>query len=605
MPARLVGKLDEEQLQLIFVHELAHWKRWDLQLNLLQTVLQVVYFYNPAVWVANAVLRRLREEAVDDAVLVAMAAPAERYSQTLLEVAAQTLRPVEAGVPLIGILESRRALVRRIYRLTIEPLPRSARLGLGGFVVVAIIAVALLPMAGGPRVEKKVLPTEDAERLERSVALRGRITDETGKPLGDARIQLVAKSNKRVREVRTAADGTYTFQRPARPGRYAVLIERDGYLGYFDPNDAPIVTLDAKKQSVRNFSLSQACRLRVQTVDEGGRPIAGVHLVTAGRAKIDPKGTGADGWITIEGMRPTAYVFAAERDDLATTRLDVTIESPNQIVERRVVLKGGTRVQGKLVSWDGKPAAGWEVVAVPTWWSFPEKPRGQTVRADGTFLLPEVGPGKYNVSLVVPTGSGSKLSMPLVAGVELSKRTEPLSLRADLPSPGWQCAIDGTVRYVGKKPKLPIGVYAQSLENDRFRQQAVIRDAFRLGSLPPGRYRLTFQSAEVQTKSVEIVAPAAGVIVDIEANSPIPIHGVVSVAGAKGPEPLRDLRVRVWKFPGEVLAADELWQPIDNPKGEFSSDFPVPGRTSWRRWPTVTRWRGASRSARTICRRRG
>ena len=88
IPQRLVGRLDEEQLQLVFVHELAHWKRWDLQLNLLQTVLQVVYFYNPAVWIANFVLRRLREEAVDDAVLVALAAPVERYSHTLLDVAA-------------------------------------------------------------------------------------------------------------------------------------------------------------------------------------------------------------------------------------------------------------------------------------------------------------------------------------------------------------------------------------------------------------------------------------------------------------------------------------------------------------------------------------
>lgn len=576
IPERLVGRLDEEQLQLVFVHELAHWKRWDLQINLLQTVLQVVYFYNPAVWLASGVLRRIREEAVDDAVLVALAAPAERYSQTLLEVAAQTLRPIEAGVHLIGILESRPALVRRIYRLAIQPLPRTARLGLGGLVAVSLTGLALLPMAGGPRVANKALPNDDAHSPEHSVALRGKITDEAGKPIADARIQLV-RNDKRVREVRTGSDGRYTFQRPAKPGRYALLIEKDGYLGFLDANDAPHVDLDSQKQVGRNFSLRKACRLRLQTVDDGGRPMAGVHLLTPGLAKIDPKGTNRDGWITIEGMEPAAYVFAAERDDLVTTRLDVTVDSPNQVVERRLVLKRGTKVKGKLVSWDGKPAAGWEVVAVPTWWSFPQKPRGQTVGPDGTFVLPQVGPGKYNLSLVVPS---SGLSMPLVAGVDLSHRTEPLSLRADLPSPGWQCAIDGNVRFVGAKPKQPIRVFAQSLENDGFRQSARIRDTFRLGPIPPGRYQLTFESPQIKTIRVSVVAPVAGLKVDIETNSPIPINGVVSVPGAHGLQPLGDFRVRVlqWNDPfGTKFASLRQWRPFNNAKGEYRAEFPGPG----------------------------
>jgi beta-lactamase regulating signal transducer with metallopeptidase domain/protocatechuate 3,4-dioxygenase beta subunit len=578
IPQRLVGQLDEEQLQFVFAHELIHWKRWDLQLNLLQTLLQIVYFYNPAVWLANAVLRRLREEAVDDAVLVALAAPAERYSHTLLEVAAQTLRPIEAGVRLIGILESRPALVRRICRLAIHPLPRSACLGLGGFVAVALTGVALLPMAGGPRAANTALPIDDADRLEGSVALRGRITDETGKPIADARIQLVATSNKRVREVRTAPDGGYAFQRPAKPGGYAILIARDGFLGFPDPKDSPHIALDSQKQIVRDFSLSKACRLRVQTVDESGRPIAGVRLLTAGLAKIDPKGTDRDGWITIEGMKPTAYVFAAERDDLVTTRLDVTIDSPSQVVERRLVHKRGKQVKGKLVSWDGKPAAGWEVVAVPTWWLFPQKPRGRVVGPDGTFVLPQVGPGKYNVFLVVPS---SGISMPLIAGVDLSNQSEPLSLRADLPSPGWQCAIDGHVHFVREKPAHPIGVFAQSLENDGFRDRAMFRgDTFRLGPIPPGQYRLTFESPEIKTKVVQVVAPAAGLKVDIEANSPIPIHGVVSVAGAKGLEPLANFRVRAlqWHDPfGTKFASRRIWRSFKNPEGKYSGKLPGPG----------------------------
>lgn len=107
IPERLLGRLTDEQFQLILVHELAHWKRGDLQINLLQTLLQIVYFYNPCVWFANSRLRHLREEAVDDMVLVAGTAHVSSYSETLLDVAAQTMRPMEVSSRLIGIRDRR------------------------------------------------------------------------------------------------------------------------------------------------------------------------------------------------------------------------------------------------------------------------------------------------------------------------------------------------------------------------------------------------------------------------------------------------------------------------------------------------------------------
>jgi len=38
--------------------------------NLVQTLLQIAYFYNPFVWFANWMIRRVREQAVDEAVQV-------------------------------------------------------------------------------------------------------------------------------------------------------------------------------------------------------------------------------------------------------------------------------------------------------------------------------------------------------------------------------------------------------------------------------------------------------------------------------------------------------------------------------------------------------
>ncbi len=63
IPAALVDKLSPEGLRAILIHELAHIKRGDLWVNSIQTFLQIVYFYNPFVWFANSMIRKVCEEA--------------------------------------------------------------------------------------------------------------------------------------------------------------------------------------------------------------------------------------------------------------------------------------------------------------------------------------------------------------------------------------------------------------------------------------------------------------------------------------------------------------------------------------------------------------
>jgi beta-lactamase regulating signal transducer with metallopeptidase domain len=82
IPQSLADKLDSEHLSSIVLHELAHIKRGDLWVSLFQTVLQIIYFYNPLLWVANAMIRKTREQAVDEMVLIAMGDQAEDYPST-------------------------------------------------------------------------------------------------------------------------------------------------------------------------------------------------------------------------------------------------------------------------------------------------------------------------------------------------------------------------------------------------------------------------------------------------------------------------------------------------------------------------------------------
>jgi len=147
IPVRLLKKLSPERLRSALIHEIAHIKRGDLWVNGLQTLVQVVYFYNPFVWFANAMIRRVCEETV----LVTLGGDAEDYSDTLLDISETVFRRTALGLRLIGVAESRRTLKRRIKHMLTRPVPKSAKIGAFGTVAILLIAAILLPMARAER----------------------------------------------------------------------------------------------------------------------------------------------------------------------------------------------------------------------------------------------------------------------------------------------------------------------------------------------------------------------------------------------------------------------------------------------------------------------
>ncbi|MHC4693213.1 MAG: M56 family metallopeptidase, partial [Planctomycetota bacterium] len=147
VPWKLTSTLGASRLRTILMHELAHIKRGDLWVNLAQTALQIIYFYNPLLWLANFVIRRIREQAVDEAVLVAMGEKAQKYPQTLVDVAKMAFKRPALGLRLIGVVESKSALAGRIKHILGRPMPKSARLGIVSVFSILITAGVLLPMA--------------------------------------------------------------------------------------------------------------------------------------------------------------------------------------------------------------------------------------------------------------------------------------------------------------------------------------------------------------------------------------------------------------------------------------------------------------------------
>lgn len=84
MPAALLSGMPPDLLQALLAHEIAHIRRHDYLVNLLQTAIETVLFYHPAVWWLSQRIRRERE-LIADAIAATHAGGNRRLAQALSE----------------------------------------------------------------------------------------------------------------------------------------------------------------------------------------------------------------------------------------------------------------------------------------------------------------------------------------------------------------------------------------------------------------------------------------------------------------------------------------------------------------------------------------
>ena len=137
LPIAALAGLSPRQVEAILAHELAHIRRHDFAINLLQTLAETVLFYHPAVWWVSTRIRVEREHCCDD-VAVAVCGDATDYAAALTELASWSMgQPPLAMAATGGRLLTR---VRRLLRLS-EPVDRSS--GRTTIVVAGVLTAAI------------------------------------------------------------------------------------------------------------------------------------------------------------------------------------------------------------------------------------------------------------------------------------------------------------------------------------------------------------------------------------------------------------------------------------------------------------------------------
>ncbi len=151
VPPAMVTGIPIEQWRIILAHELAHVRRYDNLVNLLQMLIESLFFFNPAVWWISRQVR-VEREASCDALAAMVAGKPVSVARTLIDVA-RSLK--DGGVPVVPTLTALAepadsgSLTDRVRRL-LQP-ERASRPKLTG----AGLAVALVVvMATGALVQQ-------------------------------------------------------------------------------------------------------------------------------------------------------------------------------------------------------------------------------------------------------------------------------------------------------------------------------------------------------------------------------------------------------------------------------------------------------------------
>lgn len=142
LPPGFVARFTPHELRLVFLHELAHLQRRDIAVNWLLTLLQLVHWFNPLVWIAFHRMRTDSELACDAKALSVAEDGAQRaYGQTIIKLLEGAAPPsVMPGV--VGILEDRNQMKHRI-RMIARFRPTRGRAGLAGVAAVVLGWVCL------------------------------------------------------------------------------------------------------------------------------------------------------------------------------------------------------------------------------------------------------------------------------------------------------------------------------------------------------------------------------------------------------------------------------------------------------------------------------
>jgi hypothetical protein len=269
-------------------------------------------------------------------------------------------------------------------------------------------------------------------RLEADTAglpVTGFVTSTSGAPVARAQVQLNSTARARAYRGVTDAAGRFTLTNVEAGADYRLWVRpQSGFKDGLLEN----VVVDAATQLEVQLSPIGAATLKGRLVTPDGAPVPGftLFLATANAAATRSPSVTSDGqgrFVAADLPEGRVALQTRAAPALSVTGIELSAGAPDTEVTV-VVDVGAHRLDGRLLTSDGSPAAG---VSVSLEWSasiggVTSRSSRQTVAdADGHFTFTQLGSGVHIVTAALAGAGSARLEHPVGAGAEPVQITLP------------------------------------------------------------------------------------------------------------------------------------------------------------------------------------
>ena len=344
LPLGVLTALPVEQVEAILLHELAHISRHDYLANLLQSIVESLFFYHPAMWAVSRRIRRERELACDDQT-VKWCQDRHTYAEALAGFEELRHQP-----PLLAAT-GEGDLLARIRRILGEASPARRGAPILGLAGLCGIGLYLASMLLAPAIAQGALtaaeritriealqppaPLEDASAPSESVAVAGTLNTEDGAPLPPSLIgggSTLRQSEAVICSWRVGGSSRGGIEiDPRERTFYAVTMSGKIGIGIWAEGYAPLRHVGVDGKGKLALVLRRGFLARVQVVASDGQLLPGARIAAVSSRAGEP----------FDLSMPPAHTDAAGGASFghveAASEIHLTITKPGWQMAERVV----------------------------------------------------------------------------------------------------------------------------------------------------------------------------------------------------------------------------------------------------------------------------
>ena len=205
IPAGLLTGLPAPQIEAILLHELAHIRRHDYVVNILQAIVETVFFFNPGLLWLSSLLRDERESCCDD-IALAQTQNKSEFVQALISFKEYALENTKQAV---AFPSKKNQLLARVSRILGHPSPALAPVEKRSFIAGILILCVIVATASIAQIKK---PYDKATLKTKPILALAYMKADTTQVLKNSLIKKfrrIYKKKKLTNVAKLKADGTF------------------------------------------------------------------------------------------------------------------------------------------------------------------------------------------------------------------------------------------------------------------------------------------------------------------------------------------------------------------------------------------------------------